>query len=125
MNAKTLILLAATVAALFTGCPPVEEPHIILGTWDYIEDALDGYIRWDIKLNGTIEQTDLGHGILAGDLTWVLTGPNEIRISQDNGANQWLLEGTIYSEDYMAGTWMQVAGDDTGTHGTWTAYRFP
>ncbi len=128
MNAKNLLVLATTLAigaALFNGCPPVEPPHVVLGTWDYIEDALSGYIRWDIKANGTIEQTDLGHGILAGDLTWVFTEPNEIRITQDNGPDQWILEGILYSDDTMSGTWEQIAGADTGTHGTWTANRFP
>jgi hypothetical protein len=128
MNAKKTLALAltvATAASLLGGCPPLNPPPDVLGTWDYIEDALDGYIRWNIRLNGTIEQTDLGNGTLAGTLTWVFTSPNEILITQDNGPNQWIMTGTIYSSDFMSGTWQQIAGDDTGTHGAWTANRFP
>ncbi|MCC6487818.1 MAG: hypothetical protein IT364_09995 [Candidatus Hydrogenedentes bacterium] len=126
MHRTRFLALALTLsaAALLSGCPE-NTPPSVLGTWDYIEDALDGSVRWNIRLNGTIEQTNLGNGTLAGNLTWVMTSPNDIVIYQDNGPNQYLLTGTIYVDDFMSGTWVQTAGDDTGIHGTWSATRFP
>jgi len=126
MDAKKCIWLVLVLgsAVLWSGCPSELLPPAI-GTWDYTESALSGYIRWDIKLNGTIEQTDLGHNILAGTLTWEMTSPTEIVIHQDNGPDQWIMTGTLLTDDYLSGTWQQIAGADTGTHGTWTANRFP
>ncbi len=126
MNAKRLLGLALAMGSvgLLGGCPYVVVLPV-LGTWDYTESALTGYVRWNIRINGTIEQTDIGHGMLAGTLTWEMTSPADIRIFQDSGPNQWIFNGTLLTDDLMSGTWEQIAGEDTGTHGTWSAKRFP